>query len=89
MGRFQSLVNKRVEAHYRAGDIQLSAVGTLVTDSGKSIFVEERFSQNGKSKTIRVEVPYEFIIRVVALAENSPAGAAQSGKTRPLAKKHS
>ena len=89
MGRFQSLLNKRVEAHYRAGDIQLSAVGTLVSDSGKSIFTEERFSLNGKPKTIRVEVPYEFIIRVVALAENSQASPAQSGKLRPVGKKHS
>lgn len=89
MGRFQSLLNKRVEAHYRAGDIQLSAVGTLVSDSGESIFIEERFSQNGKPKTMRVEVPYEFIIRVVALAENSNPGASQSGRPRPAGKKPS
>lgn len=64
MGRYASLVGKRVEAHYRAGEIQLSAVGTLVTDTGKSIFIEERFSQGGKNKTMRVEIPYEYVVRL-------------------------
>lgn len=64
MGRYSSLVGKRVQAHYRAADIQLSAVGTLVSDSGKSIFLEDRFSQGGREKTMRVEIPYQFVIRI-------------------------
>lgn len=80
MGRYSNLVEKRVEAHYRAGDIQLSAVGTLVSDSGKSIFVEERFSQGGKPKTMRVEIPYEFIIRVAAVRETADPGATRGPK---------
>ena len=64
MGRYSSLVGKRVEAHYRAADIQLSAVGILVSDSGKSIFLEDRFSLGGREKTMRVEIPYPFVIRV-------------------------
>ena len=53
-----------MEAHYRAADIQLSAVGILVSDSGKSIFLEDRFSLGGREKTMRVEIPYQFVVRV-------------------------
>jgi hypothetical protein len=64
MGRYSALVGKRVEARYRTADVHLSAVGTLVSDSGKSIFLEDRFSQGGRDKTVRVEIPYQFVIRV-------------------------
>ncbi|HXO05107.1 MAG TPA: hypothetical protein VN884_05700 [Candidatus Sulfotelmatobacter sp.] len=64
MGRYSALVGKRVEARYRTADIYLSAVGTLVSDSGKSIFLEDRFSLGGREKTMRVEIPYQFVIRV-------------------------
>jgi hypothetical protein len=64
MGRYSALIGKRVEAHYRTADIHLSAVGTLVSDSGKSIFLEDRFSLGGRDKTIRVEIPYQFVIRI-------------------------
>jgi hypothetical protein len=89
MGRYSSLDGKRVEALYRAGDIQLSAIGTLVSDSGKSVFVEERFLQNGKQKTMRVEIPYEFIIRLSALAEPTDSAAPRAGKPRPALTKKS
>lgn len=61
-----------MEAHYRAADIHLSAVGTLVDDTGKSVFVEERFSQNGKQKTMRVEIPYEYVIRIAEVQPRDP-----------------
>ncbi len=64
MGRHSSLVGKRVEAHYRAGEIILCAVGTLVADTGKSLFLEEHFSQRGREKTMRFEIPYECVIRI-------------------------
>jgi hypothetical protein len=64
MVRYSSLVGRRVEAQYRAGDIHMSAVGTLVSDSGKSVFIEDRFSLGGREKTVRVEIPYEYVIRI-------------------------
>jgi hypothetical protein len=73
MGRYAALVGKRVEAHYRAGDIHLSAVGTLATDTGKAIFIEERFAQGGKNKTIRVEIPYEYVVSLAEAREEPPA----------------
>jgi hypothetical protein len=62
--RYTSLVGKRVEAEYRAGKANLLATGMLVSDSGKTILLEEHFSSNGKKKTMRVEIPYGFVIRV-------------------------
>jgi hypothetical protein len=80
MERYHALVGKHVEAHYRTSDIQLSATGTLVSDSGKSVIIEERFSQNGKPKTMRVEIPYEFIIRIVVPHEQGRISPSASTK---------
>lgn len=74
--KYSTLVGKRVEAHYRAADIHLSAVGTLTGDTGKSIFIEERFSQSGKEKTMRVEIPYEYLIRIRETGPREQAAAA-------------
>ncbi len=56
----------------------MSAAGTLVADSGKSISIEERFSQSGKSKILRVEIPYDYIIRVVETNGDWPADSPAS-----------
>lgn len=74
--RYAVLVGKRVEAYYRASDLQLSAVGTLVADSGKSIFIEERFAQSGREKTLRIEIPYDYIVRVQESNGDPPASSA-------------
>jgi hypothetical protein len=86
MPRYESFLGKRVEAHYRAGDIQLSAIGTLVSDSGKTIVLEDRFSLGGKDKTMRVEIPYEYVIRV---AESKTDPAAPAPARPPAPKKRS
>jgi hypothetical protein len=69
MARHTSLIGKRVEVSYRAGDILLSAVGALVADSGQSVYLEERFIQHGNSKTLRIEIPYPYIVRMAEVAE--------------------
>ena len=79
MARYSALLGKRVEAHYRAGDMQLSATGTLASDTGKSIFVEEHFSSGGKEKTMRVEIPYSYVIRVVEVRD-------EAAQARPVPK---
>ncbi|MDE3108764.1 MAG: hypothetical protein KGL02_02380 [Acidobacteriota bacterium] len=71
--RYLSLVGKRVEAYYRAGDVHMSAVGTLVADDGKAISIEERFSQAGRNKTLRVEIPYDYVIQVTETNGDPPA----------------
>lgn len=71
MARYTAIVGKRVEVHYRAGDLQLSTAGTLESDTGKAIFVQEHFSSGGKEKTMRVEIPYAYVIRVVEVRDDA------------------
>jgi hypothetical protein len=73
-----------VEAHYRAGDMQLSTSGTLVSDTGKAIFVQERFSSGGKEKMMRVEIPYAYVIRVAEIRDEAsqPRGVPKAGKKK-------
>jgi hypothetical protein len=49
---------------YRAGDIVLPATGNLAADSGKSIFLEESYQQQGSTKTFRWEIPYPCIVEL-------------------------
>jgi hypothetical protein len=84
MARYSALLGKRVEAHYRAGDMQLSTIGTLTSDTGKAIFVEEHFSSGGKEKTMRVEIPYAYVIRV---SEARDEAAQPRGVPKPPNKK--
>lgn len=74
MARYFTRLGRRVEVLYRAGDILLPASGTLVADSGRSIFLEEHFSQHGREKTFRWEIPYQSIVGL----EDSPAPPASS-----------
>ncbi|HEY7826486.1 MAG TPA: hypothetical protein VIC00_06645 [Candidatus Acidoferrales bacterium] len=81
MDRFASFMGKRVQVHYRTADMNLSAAGILVSDNGKSLFLEEKFSQSGRNKTMRVEIPHECVIRLaLAPADES---ATQSGPSSP------
>jgi hypothetical protein len=64
MERYRYLLSKRVEVHYQSGDFYLSCVGTLASDDSESIVVREQFSSEGSQKTMRVEIPYAYIVRV-------------------------
>jgi hypothetical protein len=82
MNRYAVLVGKRVEVHYRLVNTHQKSVGTLVTDTGESIFIEERFSQGERQKTIRVEIPYEYVIRVVEASAANEASEPASPPSR-------
>jgi len=84
MTRYSALLGKRVEVHYRAGDMQLSTIGTLASDTGDAIFVQERFSSGGKQKTMRVEIPYSYVIRVT---ERRAEGAQPPALPKPAKEK--
>ena len=74
MARYSAYLGRKVEVHYRAGDVCLPASGTFVADSGRSIFLEQRFEQRGLERTFRWEVPYAYIIRIEELpSEPAPA----------------
>lgn len=64
MAEFTSLIGKRVEVNYRAGDIRMTATGTLAIDSGEFIRIEDRLSNTGCEKTLRLEIPYPSVLRV-------------------------
>jgi hypothetical protein len=64
MARYSAFLGRRVEVHYRAGDILLPASGTFVADSGRSIFLEQHLTQHGQVKNFRWEIPYQYIVRL-------------------------
>ena len=64
MARYSALLGRSVEVQYRAGDICLPAAGTLVADSGRSIFLEQHFEQRGQQRNFRWEVPYAYLVRI-------------------------
>jgi hypothetical protein len=72
MEQYQHLVVNRVEVQYRSGDFYLSCVGTLASDDGRLIVVQERFLSGGSHKTMRVEIPYAYIVRVTKASAEPP-----------------
>ena len=64
MARYSELLGRRIVVTYRAEDIVLPATGRLAADSGKSIFLEESYQQNGNVKTFRWEIPYPCIMEL-------------------------
>ena len=76
MARYSAFLGFQVEVQYRAGDILLPASGTLVGDTGRSIFLEQTFEVRGQRRHFRWEIPYQYIVR---LAEKT--GSAASAMT--------
>jgi hypothetical protein len=74
MARYSDLLGRRVEVHYRAGDIVLPASGILVADSGRSIFLEQSLVQRGQTRHFRWEIPYQYIVRLEEKSESEEAG---------------
>jgi hypothetical protein len=64
MARYSAILGRRIVVTYRAGDIILPAAGKLAADSGKSIFLEESYQQQGNVKTFRWEIPYACILEL-------------------------
>ena len=78
MARYSGFLGRRVEVHYRAGDILLPASGTFVADSGRSIFLEQSFLQRGQQKHFRWEIPYQYIVRLEEKPEEEDNGIAKA-----------
>jgi len=84
MARYSSLLGRRVEVTYRAGDITLPATGNLSADSGKSIFLEESYNQKTGARTFRWEIPYPCILELRECPE-IPRPSAAVNEPRELA----
>lgn len=76
MARYSGLLGRRVEVHYRAGDIVLPASGILVADSGRSIFLEQSLVQRGQTRHFRWEIPYQYMVRLEEKLEGEESGHA-------------
>lgn len=76
--QYSLFIGKRVEVSYKAGYLHLSAAGVLLSDNGETICLEDHFLQNGKPKTMRVEVPYNCILRVGEAEQEGAASPSQS-----------
>ena len=75
MARYGGLLGKRVEVHYRAGDVTLPATARMVADSGRSIFLEEHYVLRGRVQTFRWEIPYQCILRMEENRAPAPGSA--------------
>jgi hypothetical protein len=78
MARYSAILGRRIVVTYRAGDIILPAAGKLAADSGKSIFLEESYQQQGNVKTFRWEIPYACILELNECPEIPKPSAAIS-----------
>ena len=85
MARFSAFLGRRVEVQYRAGDILLPASGTLVADSGRSIFLEQMFEQRGQHKHFRWEIPYQCLVRIEEKPDSGATVNAATVAAKPTA----
>jgi hypothetical protein len=93
MARYSGILGRRIVVTYRAGDIILPATGNLAADSGKSIFLEESYQQQGSVKTFRWEIPYPCIVELNECPEipkpsasvNEPREASAESARQPSA----
>jgi hypothetical protein len=83
MARYSTLLGRRIEVTYRAGDIVLPATGHLAADSGKSIFLEESYQQKNGVKTFRWEIPYPCILELNECPEIPKPNAAVNAPREP------
>src|ERR1700682_1114688 len=86
MARYSAFLGRRVEVHYRAGDVLLPASGIFVADSGRSIFLEQSFVQRGQQKHFRWEIPYQYIVRLEEKTGDEEGGDPGKAKAPAVSK---
>jgi hypothetical protein len=86
MASYSRYLGRKVTVNYRVGDVLIPASGTLVADSGRSIFLEQHLEQRGRMNYFRWEIPYPYIHRLseAAEAEDAPSPSDQSESTPKL-----
>ena len=70
MASYSQFLGRKVTVCYRVGDVLIPASGTLVADSGRSIFLEQHLEQRGRLNYFRWEIPYPYIHRLAELSES-------------------
>ena len=79
MASYTHFLGRIVTVQYSAGDMLLSAYGSVVGDSGRSIFLEQHVEQRGKCSYFRWEIPYQYIHRIVMDSRSEEAPALPDG----------
>ena len=69
MAAYSQFLGCAVRVHYRLGDVLLTASGTFVADSGRSVFLEQHVEQRGKRNYFRWEIPYPYLHRIELMPE--------------------
>lgn len=64
MAQFSQFIGRRVQVQYQAGNNLVPAIGVLVADSGRSVFLEEHFARHTGVKQFRWEIPYQCILHM-------------------------
>jgi hypothetical protein len=85
MAAYSHFLGDGVKVQYRLGEILLSASGTFVADSGRSIFLEQDLEQRGRVSHFRWEIPYAHIHRIELSREESEETTAPSRGQNPAA----
>lgn len=83
MASYAQYVGRKVTVSYRVGDVVIPASGTLVADSGRSIFLEQHLEQRGRMNYFRWEIPYPYIHRLCDAPE--PVEAPEPAKEEATA----
>ncbi len=78
--QYSAWLGKRVEVHYRSAGVHLSVRGTLASDSGKFIYLEDGSSTVDGRKTLRVAIPYSCVLRVAEAPDSSSEGPSRSAQ---------
>ncbi len=73
MASYSRYLGRKVTVNYRVGDVLIPASGTLVADSGRSIFLEQHLEQRGRMNYFRWEIPYPYIHRLAEVTEAEEA----------------
>jgi hypothetical protein len=85
MASYSQYLGRKVTVSYRVGDVLIPASGTLVADSGRSIFLEQHLEQRGRLNYFRWEIPYPYIHRLAAMTESEEASSSSSGNSALVA----
>ena len=83
MARYSGLLGRRVEVHYRSGDVIMPVTGTLAADSGKSIFLQEIFQDGERVRSFRWEIFYRSIVNIVESSSRVDVSALPAALPHP------
>ncbi len=84
MASYSQYLGRKVSVNYRVGDVLIPASGTLVADSGRSIFLEQHLEQRGRLNYFRWEIPYPYIHRLAEITDTGEAiSSSEQNSTTP------